>query len=47
MGVRRSITHGVNPSGGPYVGLGTKIDGKEIVKISSLEDTFIVEVKKD
>ena len=36
-----------NRSGGPYVGLGTKIDGKEIVKISSLEDTFIVEVKKD
>lgn len=36
-----------DPSGGPYVGLGTKIDGKEIVKISSLEDTFVVEVKKD
>ena len=34
-----------DPSGGPYVGLGTKIDGKEIVKISSLEDTFVVEVK--
>ena len=35
-----------DPSGGPYVALGTKIDGKEIVKIISLEDTFIVEVKK-
>ena len=35
-----------DPSGGPYVGLGTKIDGKEIVKISSLEDTFVVEVKE-
>ena len=32
-----------DPSGGPYVGLGTKIDGKKIVKISSLEDTFVVE----
>ena len=34
-----------DPSGGPYVELGAKIDGKEIVKISTLEDTFIVEVK--
>ena len=34
-----------DPSGGPYVALGTKIDGKEIVKISSFEDTFVVEVK--
>ena len=36
-----------DPSGGPYVGLGTKIDGKEIVKISSLEDTFVVEVSSN
>jgi len=33
-----------DPSGGPYVALGTKIDEKEVVKISRLEDTFIVEV---
>lgn len=33
-----------DPSGGPYVALGTKIDEKEVVKISQLGDTFIVEV---
>ena len=33
-----------DPSGGPYVSLGTKIDGKEIVRISVFDDTFIVDV---
>lgn len=33
-----------DPSGGPYVGLGTKIDGREIVRISVFDDTFIVDV---
>lgn len=34
-----------DPSGGPYVSLGDKIDGKFIAKISQFEDTFVVEVE--
>lgn len=33
-----------DPSGGPYVGLGTEIDGKPITRISSTEDGMLVEV---
>lgn len=33
-----------DPSGGPYVALGTKVDGREIVRIGNAEDGFIVEV---
>lgn len=32
-----------DPSGGPYIALGTKVDGKEIVKISWHEDGFMLE----
>lgn len=31
-----------DPSGGPYVALGTKVDGREIVKISWHEDGFLL-----
>lgn len=34
-----------DPSGGPYVALGTRIDEREIVRISSVDDGFVVEVK--
>lgn len=33
-----------DPSGGPYVGLGTEIDGKPITRISSTKDGMLVEV---
>ena len=36
-----------DPSGGPYISIGTGIDGKKIVKISADEDTYIVEVEND
>lgn len=34
-----------DPSGGPYIALGTKVDGKEIIKISNHEDGFMLELK--
>lgn len=35
-----------DPSGGPYVTLGVKIDGKRIVKIASCDQGFMIEVAK-
>ena len=34
-----------DPSGGPFVALGIKIDNKPIVKISSTDAGFVVEVE--
>ena len=33
-----------DPSGGPYVGLGTEIDGKPIIRIGSTFNGMVVEV---
>ena len=33
-----------DPSGGPYISLGMKVDGKPITRISSTEDGMLVEV---
>lgn len=33
-----------DPSGGPYIGLDTKVDGKRIVKIVYTDKGFVVEV---
>lgn len=36
-----------DPSGGPYIGLGTKVDDKPIVKIASTDAGYVVEVGVD
>ena len=36
-----------DPSGGPYITLGTKVDGKPIVKIADTDAGFVVEVGVD
>lgn len=36
-----------DPSGGPYIGLGTKVDGKRIVKIANTDKGFVVEVSNE
>ena len=36
-----------DPSGGPYVCLGTEIDSNPIVRISTTNDGFVVEVGND
>lgn len=33
-----------DPSGGPYIGLGTEVDGKPIVKIAAIDSGYVVEV---
>ena len=33
-----------DPSGGPYIALGTEIDGKPITKISCFDEWFLLEV---
>jgi len=36
-----------DPSGGPYIGLGTKVDDKPIVKIADTDMGFVVEVSNE
>jgi len=36
-----------DPSGGPYICLGTKVDDKPVVKIASTDVGFIVEVGEE
>jgi hypothetical protein len=33
-----------DPSGGPYIALGTKVDDREIVRISTTDEGYLVEV---
>ena len=36
-----------DPSGGPYICLGTKVDDKPVVKIASTDVGFVVEVGEE
>lgn len=36
----------IDPSGGPYICLGTNIDGKRIVKITSTDEGYLMETSE-
>lgn len=35
----------VDPSGGPFIGIGSVIDGRKVVRIRSLDDQLLFEVE--
>lgn len=47
QGINKSDLGMFDPSGGPYICLGTKVDNKPIVKIASTDVGYICEVSNE
>lgn len=47
VGIDTSDLGMFDPSGGPYITLGTEIDGKPIIRISDTPEGFVMEVSND